>query len=217
MRGYILYEIVNLINLKRYIGVTSTKLRERWSVHLYRLRNGRSTPKLQEDFDKYGESAFAISQIATGDKDRIFSIEKAMTKETSVSGYNAIVGGGGKEERQRAAQIWLDKLKNDDVARVEVGRRLALHRPKIRSAEARGKQSKARRGKAWTERQRASRQGTFVGSKNPNYGNFSQYLQLSTGVFYTKAEMLSYIGIAPGSLQRLIKNKDKRILNFVKV
>ena len=55
------YQIINLINNKVYIGET-TRGELRWKDHLARLRGNYHRNKLlQEDFNKYGEEAFEWS------------------------------------------------------------------------------------------------------------------------------------------------------------
>ena len=57
------YQIINLINNKVYIGET-TRGELRWKQHLTGLRGNYHPNKLlQEDFDKYGEEAFEWSVL----------------------------------------------------------------------------------------------------------------------------------------------------------
>ena len=64
------YQILNKVSGKIYIGQTFLgKLR--WQDHRSRLRsNCHGNPKLQADFDKFGEEAFEWSIIKEMDKDR---------------------------------------------------------------------------------------------------------------------------------------------------
>ncbi len=64
------YQIVNSANNKIYIGET-LQGELRWKKHLTRLRgNYHENPKLQADFDKFGEEAFEWSIIKEVDKDK---------------------------------------------------------------------------------------------------------------------------------------------------
>jgi len=57
------YEIVNSVNGKRYVGSTMN-LKKRRRNHLSRLRhNNHSNPHLQAAFCKYGEAAFLFSLL----------------------------------------------------------------------------------------------------------------------------------------------------------
>lgn len=55
------YQIINLVNRKRYIG-SAVSFKKRWGQHLSALRRGQHWNRhLQHAFDKYGEEAFAFS------------------------------------------------------------------------------------------------------------------------------------------------------------
>jgi len=57
------YEIVNTITGKTYVGST-TMLSKRWTEHKLRLRKGvHESPALQADYDKYGKDAFEFLTI----------------------------------------------------------------------------------------------------------------------------------------------------------
>jgi len=65
-----IYQIVNSINNKIYIGET-IRGKVRWSEHIKRLQGNRhGNHKLQKDFDKFGEEAFEWSIIKEVDKDK---------------------------------------------------------------------------------------------------------------------------------------------------
>lgn len=58
------YQILNLVNKKRYIGSASVSIKKRWYQHLYALKRGTHyNPHLQRAWDKYGESNFAFSVL----------------------------------------------------------------------------------------------------------------------------------------------------------
>tara|TARA_R110000823_G_scaffold157461_1_gene288188 strand:+ start:274 stop:837 length:564 start_codon:yes stop_codon:yes gene_type:complete len=64
------YQIVNSVNNKIYIGET-TRGELRWNEHLKSLRgNYHTNPKLQADFDKFGEEVFKWSIIEEYPKDK---------------------------------------------------------------------------------------------------------------------------------------------------
>src|SRR6478736_1633121 len=102
----ILYEIVNTTTGKKYIGVTTTSLSERWNVHLYKLRKGIATKKLQDAFDDFGEQSFIIRKINTGSKTDMLKEEKRLTADTIKFGYNTVIGGGDFEERSAASNVF---------------------------------------------------------------------------------------------------------------
>lgn len=57
-----IYEIVNLVNGKRYVG-SAVNLRHRWRQHRCELGKGRHNPILQNAWRKYGEAAFEFRVI----------------------------------------------------------------------------------------------------------------------------------------------------------
>ena len=65
-----IYQIVNSVNNKIYIGET-TRGELRWKQHKQQLRgNYHTNPKLQADFDKFGEEVFKWSIIEEYPKDK---------------------------------------------------------------------------------------------------------------------------------------------------
>ena len=58
-----IYEILNLVNGKRYIG-SAVRFARRWAVHRCRLRRGAHDNKhLQAAWNKYGEAAFVFKPL----------------------------------------------------------------------------------------------------------------------------------------------------------
>lgn len=57
-----IYQILNTENGKRYIG-SSTDIKQRWQQHRTNLSVGRSTYRLQRDWNKFGEYAFEFSVL----------------------------------------------------------------------------------------------------------------------------------------------------------
>jgi hypothetical protein len=77
------YQIVNTVNNKVYIGQTM-RGDLRWKDHLYTLRNditGKRNHKLQADFNKFGEDAFEWSIIKEYPKDKKLLESKEKTTD----------------------------------------------------------------------------------------------------------------------------------------
>lgn len=214
----ILYQIVNSVNNLKYIGVTTTKLRERWNVHLYRLRHGNATKNIQTDFDTYGEKSFFIEKIKEGSLEDMLSLEKDMTKFTSINGYNIIIGGGDREERKQSASIFHAKKDTNPDWYARVYEKISeSNKGKIVSKETRRKMSEKRKGVKWDEIKKANRSKLYSGEGNPNAGKYRMYLNIATGIFYNTPEMYSYLSTTKSGLRNLFKKKDIRINNFIKV
>lgn len=174
MKMAILYEILNKITLQRYIGVTIQKLNIRWSRHLYLLRNGTATEKMQKAFDEYGEVCFCIKKIKEGDRVAMLLLEKELTKETVISGYNTIIGGGDSEERRASSLIFREKLKVNPIYAKEFYKKVGnSNRGNKMSEEAKAKMSDSKIGKKWKEEHRLNRSVLYSGGGNPNSGNYA--------------------------------------------
>lgn len=217
MKKAVLYEIVNKITLQRYVGVTIQKLSVRWGRHLYLLRRGLATEKIQKAFDEYGEKSFYISEIKSGLRQDMLLMEKELTKETIISGYNTIIGGGDIEERRNSALVFHEKLRvNPEYAKLFYKKLSEGHLGKKISEESKMKMSKAKLGKRWKDEHRLNRSKLYSGSGNPNAGNYRVYLNINTGVYYTTPELYSYLGVNKGGLRTLYMRNDSKVRSFIK-
>ena len=95
MKGTI-YVITNKINNKRYIGITTRNLEQRWYEHKRKSVLMKNEFKLYPAMNKYGIENFIIEGIDTADslnelnEKEIFYIKKY---DTINSGYNILPGG----------------------------------------------------------------------------------------------------------------------------
>ncbi len=81
------YEIVNLVNGRRYIG-SSTEFETRWATHRRELSAGRHiNGHLQAAWNKYGAAAFEFRTIWICSFDRMLEAEQSYIKEAR-SPYN---------------------------------------------------------------------------------------------------------------------------------
>ena len=96
--GYI-YQITNLVNNKKYIGLTTSTVQERWKQHLQALDRGISYA-LYQAMRKYGVENFVIEELEEVPNDQLNEREKVYIaqKETFIKdgkGYNLTRGGEG--------------------------------------------------------------------------------------------------------------------------
>lgn len=100
-----LYQAVNIITGKRYIGVTVASLEKRKSQHLRTSRRG-STYYFHTALRKYGEDSFKWEEIVQADcKDFLYSLEKDYLASLLLSGeslYNTAPGGRGGSQKGRS-------------------------------------------------------------------------------------------------------------------
>ena len=104
------YTITNTVNNKIYVGCGNAWYRK--EKHFYNLRTHRHTNKpLQEDFDKYGESAFKFEILRKG----TFADERALMIELQTYderyGYNSVDPGMKKIRRKHGLPVKESPLK----------------------------------------------------------------------------------------------------------
>lgn len=103
---FFIYEIKNITNNKKYIGVTKN-LRKRKNTHFSLLRNNKHhNIHLQNAYNKYGIKNFVFSVIS----ERIDSSEDAFLKEIDLISkfgyYNLTSGGEGHSGLNKKKCIW---------------------------------------------------------------------------------------------------------------
>lgn len=109
----IVYCITNVINGKKYIGMTERTLNERWKSHCSSARNG-SPFRFHSAIRKYGEHNFTREILYENlSIQECRTIEETTIREydTMISGYNAKPGGcGGWIVPDEKYDEWLSKI-----------------------------------------------------------------------------------------------------------
>ena len=107
-----IYKITNIVNLKFYVG-RSINVTRRLKQHLWDLRaNRHSNPKLQNSFNKYGESNFTFELCCRASSDCLIELEQLAIDEGIQTGRcfnintNAEYGGV-------SGRIWTDEQINN--------------------------------------------------------------------------------------------------------
>lgn len=94
--GYKLYLITNLVNGKKYVGITIGDLSQRLKQHFSAARRGRKAP-LPNAIRSYGEGKFAIELLRddarTFDELQSQEIDEIARRDTIRNGYNVATGG----------------------------------------------------------------------------------------------------------------------------
>lgn len=148
-----IYEIVNTINGKRYVG-SAVSIALRWRQHRCELGKGRHNPKFQNAWLKYGADAFVFRVLEyVGDKQDLLSREQiyidALNPEyncAKVAGSNLGIQWGPQTLAKMSAaslRLWSTAGHKERMS--------AAHRGQILTAEHRAKISAANTGKKLSE------------------------------------------------------------------
>lgn len=113
-----IYEIVNTVNGKRYVG-SSVNIPRRWAAHRHLLRHGKSNNhKLKAAWEKYGEQSFAFNVLELCSKEEL--IEKEQYHIDIKSDYNIRLEADSNfgrevsdEERMMRSKIMLKRYRDD--------------------------------------------------------------------------------------------------------
>lgn len=151
----IIYNIINKINGKMYIGQTVQKLGQRWYNHYNSKRD--HCRALHNAIKKYGKENFFVEEIT-----KCKSIEEMNYREVfyikalntlSPNGYNLKTGGG------------------NSLPSEETKKRMSLsNKGKIRSIEQRKRVSDGRKGMKFSEGHKKNISISKCGQNHPNFG-----------------------------------------------
>lgn len=141
-----IYEIVNLVNGKRYVG-SAVNLARRWRQHLHLLRAGRHhAPHMQRAWTKYGEESFAYRVVELiADCAALVGREQhyidALKPEYNVapragSRLGAVSSNETKKRIGEASKkIWADPAHREKMSRAHQGQTFSQeHRAKLSAA-----------------------------------------------------------------------------------
>jgi group I intron endonuclease len=92
---FLVYEITNTVNGKRYVGYTSRTMKVRWRLHVKDARTRKRKNKFQHAILKYGESSFSF-EILYVEKTKREAVEtEVLTIMDRNPEYNSTLGGEG--------------------------------------------------------------------------------------------------------------------------
>lgn len=151
----IVYAITNLINGKRYIGITEYSLKRRWSGHKKYARDGAKTA-IHRAMAKYGIENFAIVELASfakgSSREMLCEMERAfIAREGTLTpnGYNMTPGGDGMPKGEKHVffgkkmdEAFREKCRNGwtpERRAAAAERRIAENKVKNQSAEHKAK------------------------------------------------------------------------------
>lgn len=166
-----IYEIVNTVNGKRYIG-SAVSFKNRWGQHRKHLRRGahHSAP-LQRAWNKYGEAAFKFLPILTCAKSMLLFYEQQLLDKVKPE-YNVALTAGSAlgvkrspESRAKMSAAKKGKARGPHTieTRLKIG---AAHRGVPLSEQHKAKLSAAHIGKVLSVEARAKLSAARMGNTN---------------------------------------------------
>lgn len=99
----IIYLITNKVNDKKYIGQTTTSLKNRWLEHIYDAKTKRTNMPIHHAMNKYGVHNFIIEKIDSAktreelNQKEEYYIKQYDTLVKHKNGYNVELGGNNRE------------------------------------------------------------------------------------------------------------------------
>ena len=175
-----IYEILNTINNKKYIG-QSKDIHTRWTIHRYELRkNNHHNEYLQRAWNKYGENAFQFNILEICPQNMLddrecYYIHLYNTVHRDC-GYNLKPGGNGSNPSLEArknmseAQLarWTEEFRQEWSLKY-TGENNPFY-GKHHTEETGQKISEANRRRVWTEESRKKISESSKGRISPNFG-----------------------------------------------
>lgn len=153
-----IYEIINIINNKKYIG-QSIEIKRRWNDHKSELRrNSHHNIYLQKSWNKYGEENFKFEVIESNknfttedlNELEIYYIDKLKTCDNNF-GYNLTQGGYYNENNIKSVIQFdnLGKKIKEYKSTVEAEKETGINKETIRSNANPNKTGKSAGGFVW--------------------------------------------------------------------
>lgn len=168
----LVYKIINIVNLKTYIGITSKSLAHRWRTHL-NSRNVKSNRPLYNSMRKYGVNNFKIELICEcSSKEEMFQKEmyyiSLYKSNISQFGYNISSGGefniASEEARLKLSELSRQRWKNSEFKSKMIKALTGIS--KTGQNHFKGK----KHTKESLEKISKSRTGKYTGTENHNFG-----------------------------------------------
>lgn len=221
-----IYEIVNLVNGKRYVG-SAVNVRRRWNVHRHRLQRGNHhSPYLQRAWDKHGAESFDFRILEECEVDALIEREQFYIDRQKPA-YNMAPKAGSalgvkwsKEARARHRELQRAnpafkgrKHSPETIERMRLahlGRPSAL-RGRKRSPEAVEKTAAAHRGKTRSGETRAKIAAKAIGRK---FERSDEYREAMSARFKGKAKSPEHMAaLQEGRRQRVYTDEQRAAIS----
>jgi len=216
VKNYHLYIITNLVNQKKYVGITKVGYEKRFEKHLLnaeKLIRRHQQIVLYLSIRKYGADKFSIEFLQEGNdwqhlkELEIATIIKHNTFIDDGCGYNMTRGGDGtdgykwsQEQLDRRPKTLSEERK--DMVRGDKNPKYWLG--KNHSTETIDKIRMARANQIISKGTRQKHRDNWMGSKNPN----AKAVLIGEQYFSTVKEAAKFAGIHTESIRRRIRNSN---------
>lgn len=118
----IVYLITNKINQKRYVGITTRSIDERFKEHCNQIESHKTKKSaIHEAIEKYGQDNFTIEQIDTAQTiEELYQKEANWIQKLGTYGteYNLTLGGDGSHGRVTSEHT-REKIRNKAIKRMQ--------------------------------------------------------------------------------------------------
>lgn len=177
---YEVYCITNTINNKKYIGITTQGIKERFRKHCNEAHNG-SSRYLCKAIRKYGEEVFSVERVCyCEDMDQLLEKEIFYISNfnTFGSGYNLTKGGEGSLGRKQTKITKCKisekrkgfKYSQEQKEHFKIkGKEVSYWKGKKMTKEAREKMSESKKGKKLSEETKQKRKYIYEKNKGENH------------------------------------------------
>ena len=211
------YLITNLINNKKYVGITTRSLKYRWKEHVNRpiYRCGA----LQHSIKKYGEENFKVELI---EEQQNISEEELLSKETFyINKYNTFIdnGCGYNLIKENTQQLLYSQSTKQKMSRNRTGRKNQFY-GKRHTDKSKSLMSQSHIGISHTMETKKNISLSLTGEKSPL---FSKIVRRFKNI-HTNEEFLGFqydfrkkYNIDHASLSSLISGKRKSAKGWILV
>lgn len=223
-----IYQIVNKVNGKRYVG-SSVDIERRWGEHLRMLRGDRHVnAKLQSSFNLHGESIFCFDIVERCDPDQLVDREQFHIDEKSEYNIAPVAQStlGYKQTDETKEKLSLARKRQwlDDEYRHVQSKRMSKRSaefwadPEMRERMVRSISDNKKEGFASGrlshvhDYHKSDRfKERFCGKNNPNYNSTEyEFSHGSLGDYCgTKMEFCKMSGVHRSDVNRLVSGKAK--------
>jgi len=167
----VVYVISCKVTGKRYVGITTSTLEERYAMHLYCARTGQDRI-LYKAIRKYGEHNFTCTEICAAlSWEGACLIEQLLIKEFDCklpNGYNMTDGGEGTlgwTAPQEVKELWSKQRKGRVWTEEQNEARSAKVKAQWADPEFRRLRQQSMGNRTWTEEQKSRRSASMKGKE----------------------------------------------------